>query len=43
MSAATLDRPGPDDQASSAFGGTSMRADHVKFLLFAAAVLTMPI
>src|SRR3546814_176470 len=43
MSAATLDRSGPGDRASSAIGGASMRADHVKFLIFAAAVLTMPI
>ncbi|EDP63332.1 inner-membrane translocator [alpha proteobacterium BAL199] len=44
MSAATIDSPGNQKAvAPSANDGGSSRADHIKFLIFALAVLTMPI
>ena len=44
MSAATIGSPRDDGARPLSIGGTaSTRADHVKFLLFAAAVLTMPV
>ena len=45
MSAATIDQPrrGNDTTSLSTGETTSNRADHIKFLIFAAAVLTMPV